>query len=253
MDQGIKYHCFADDTQLYLGFSPTVPLAQINAKSRMESCLRKVKKYMLQNRLKLNDDKTEFILLGTKYWLSKLQFDNITMGNTEIKSVDEGRNLGIIFDTELGMDTQIKNTCKRGYGNLRNLVSIRKALDEQSAKVAAHAFVTSHLDYGNSQYYGLYKYQIDKLQLLQNSAAKVVKRKRKFDHITEDMKNMHWLPIKARIKFKILLITWKCLHGQGPKYLEDILKLNDKHEQRPHLIKTLIVPKTKLVTCGDSL
>ena len=173
------------------------------------------------------------------------------VGDVRVKAVDKARNLGIIFDKEMGLNEQVRNVCKRGYGNLKNLVSIRRSLDEQTAKIAAHAFVTSHLDYGNSMYYGLFNYQIDKLQLLQNSAARVVKKKKKFDHISSDLEDMHWLPIPARIEFKILLLTWKCLHDQGPSYLKDLLKLNDKQDYRPHYKKTLLVPKTKLITCGD--
>ncbi len=206
---------------------------------------------MSENRLKLNDDKTEFILIGSKYWLSKLQFDCITIGNAKIKAVDKARNLGIIFDKEMGLIDQVKNVCKKGYGNLKNLSSIRRSLDENSAKIAAHAFVTSHLDYGNSLYYGLYQYQIDKLQLLQNSTARVVKLKRKFDHISEDLEKMHWLPVAARIEFKILLLTWKSLHGQGPDYLRNLLKINNKNELRLPYKLSLLVPKTNQVTCGD--
>ena len=217
----LNYHCFADDTQLYLGFSPTDINSQNHARNQLDLCLKKIKNFMLENRLKLNDGKTEFILIGTKYWLNKVQFDNIDIGNTNIKAVDKARNLGIIFDKEMGLESQVKNVCKKGYGNLKNLASIRRSLDENTAKTAAHAFVTSHLDYGNSLYYGLYKYQTDKLQLLQNSAARVVKKKRKFDHISEDLEKMHWLPVIARIEFKLLLLTWKSLHDQGPTYLTD--------------------------------
>ena len=250
-DDDLSYHCFADDTQLYLGFSPCDINSQNHARNQLDLCLRKVKNFMLENRLKLNDDKTEFILIGTKYWLSKVQFDNIDIGNTSIKAVDKARNLGIIFDKEMGLESQVKNVCKKGYGNLRNLASIRRSLDESTAKIAAHAFVTSHLDYGNSLYYGLYKYQTDKLQLLQNSAARVVKKKRKFDHISEDLEKMHWLPIIARIEFKLLLLTWKSLHDQGPIYLTDLLKKHNRNALRLPYKQSLLIPKTNLVTCGD--
>ena len=79
---------------------------------------------MSENRLKLNDDKTEFILIGSKYWLSKLQFDSITIGNANIKAVDKARNLGIIFDKEMGLIDQVKNVCKKGYGNLNKSYAV---------------------------------------------------------------------------------------------------------------------------------
>ncbi len=248
----LKYHCFADDTQLYLGFSPNSEITQQNAKESMENCITKIKSFMTKNKLKLNDDKTEFMLIGTSYWLSKVTFDSIMIGDTNIKATNDARNLGIIFDKEMKLDTQINKVCRIGFQNVKNLAAIRKILDLKSAKTAAHAFVTSNLDYGNSLLYGVPKTLISKLQLVHNAAAKVVVKKRKFDHISEDMKNMHWLPIEARIKYKLLLLTWKCLNGLAPKYLSELLEYTgDIHEKRLHYQETLYPPKTNLVTCGD--
>ena len=207
---------------------------------------------MTRNKLKLNDDKTEFMLIGTSYWLSKVDFDNIIIGNTSIKAVDDARNLGIVFDKEMKLDTHINKVCRIGFQNVKNLAAIRKILDIKSAKTAAHAFVTSNLDYGNSLLYGVPKTLINKLQLVHNAAAKIVVKKRKFDHISNDMKDMHWLPIEARIKYKLLLLTWKCLNGLAPEYLSELLNYTDDiHEKRLNHQETLYPPKTKLVTCGD--
>ena len=78
-----------------------------------------------------------------------------------------------------------------------------------------------------------------------------MKLKRKFDHISEDLEEMHWLPVNARIEFKILLLTWKSLHGQGPDYLRNLLKINNKNELRLPYKFSLLVPKTNQVTCAD--
>ncbi len=106
------------------------------------------------------------------------------------------------------------------------------------------------LDYCSSLLYGLPEAQLKRLQLVHNAAARVVVKKRKFDHISEDLKDLHWLPVKSRIEFKILLLTWKALNDQAPVYLKELLKYKeDKHDSR--VKNTLFVPKTKLVTCGD--
>ena len=152
----------------------------------------------------------------------------------------------------MGLESHINRTCRIGFQNVKNLAAIRKILDEKSAKTAAHAFVTSNLDYGNSLLYGLPNTQIKKLQLVQNAAAKVVTKKRKFEHFLKDMKELHWLPIEARIKYKMILITWKCLNGLAPSYLSDLLHYKQEvYLDRNHYQNTLYPPKTNQVTCGD--
>ena len=246
----MDYHCYADDTQIYMGFNPKSENDQKLAVDIMEDCIMEVKNFMNHNKLKLNDDKTEFVLIGTKYWINKLTFNEIMVGNVQIKAVEKAKNLGVVFDKNMGMKTQVSSICRTGFHNLRNLSSIRNILDNDTAKTAAHAFVTSGLDYCNSLLYGLPECQMKKLQLVHNAAARVVVKKRKFDHISEDLKNLHWLPVKSRIDFKVLLLTWKALNDQAPDYLKEMLKYKeDKHDSR--IKNALLIPKTKLVTCGD--
>ncbi len=246
----MDYHCYADDTQIYMGFNPKNENDQKMAVDKMEDCIMEVKNFMNQNKLKLNDDKTEFVLIGTKYWIDKLKFSEIMVGKVRIKAAEKAKNLGVVFDKSMGMKTQVSNMCRIGFHNLRNLSSIRNILDNDTAKTAAHAFVTSGLDYCNSILYGLPECQIKRLQLVHNAAARVVVKKRKFDHISEDLKNLHWLPVKSRIDFKLLLLTWKALHDQAPVYLKELLKYKeDKHDSR--VKNALLIPKTRLVTCGD--
>ena len=250
-DHQLNYHSFADDTQIYLSFSPRDDNTQLNAKIKVERCIEEIRSFMTANKLKLNDDKTEFMIIGSAYWLSKVNFDHIMIGNTKVVAVDKARNLGIIFDRLMGLECHINYACKTSFFNLKNLASIRNTLDIESAKIAAHAFVTSHLDYGNSLFSGLPDKYLKKLQLVQNAAARVVVKKRKFDHISEDLKDMHWLPIDARIKFKVLLLTWKALNGMAPKYLKDLLKVIGEGHYGRRFKNLLYVPKTNLVTCGD--
>ena len=88
-----------------------------------------------------------------------------------------------------------------------------------------HAFITSQLDYCNSLLYGVSKTQLDRLQSLQNAAARLVSRTRKFDHIPPVLIDLHWLPVDARINFKILLTAFKTIHRFAPLYLIDLLEI----------------------------
>ena len=116
-------------------------------------------------------------------------------------------------------------------------------MDEKTARTVAQALVTSTLDYGNSLLYRISEKNLNKLQTLQNATVRVVKRLRKYDHITEARKDLHWLPVKERIKHKLLTITWKALHGQAPDYLKELLTVkNTGRTLRSNNATVLVVP-----------
>ncbi len=202
--------------------------------------------------MKLNDDKTEFLIIDTDNKINKVNFNDIKVGDTHIRSNTKAKNLGVIFDNHMNLKSQVNNMCKTGYFHVRNLANIRKYLDKDTANIAAHAFITSNLDYGNSLLYGIAQNLIDKLQRVQNAAARMVTKTKKYDHITAIRKELHWLPVKARIEFKILTMTWKSINGAAPQYLSDLIV--DKtvtRSLRSDNKNLLHVPVTSLKTCGD--
>ena len=243
---------YADDKQLIHAFSPNFELDQNDAVVKMNNCIRDIRRFLEVNKLSNNRDKTEFLLLGTTKQLAKLKINSITVGDVNIKAVDKARNLGVIFDNNLNMKAQVSNICKTGYLQVKKVASIRKNLNENEAKTITYAFVTSTLDYGNSLLYGIHKKQLNRLQLLQNSAARVICNLRKFDKITETRKKLHWLPVEARIEFKVLSLTWKALNDMSPHYIKNLLhvKINNRKLRNNNDV-FLTVPKTKLKYYGD--
>ncbi len=103
--------------------------------------------------MKQNDDKTEFHIIGTPGQLKNVNFKDIHICEAEVSSSEQAHNLGIIFDKEMNSKAQINNISKAGYHHVRNQAAIHNTLDLDSAKMAAHAFVTSTLDRGNSLLY----------------------------------------------------------------------------------------------------
>ena len=98
-------------------------------------------------------------------------------------------------------------------------------LDQKTTERLIYAFVTSRLDYCSSLLFGLNDCLLFRLQLIQNSAMRLVTLSRKFDHITPILADFHWLPVSERIKFKIVLTTFKILNEQAPAYLAELVSL----------------------------
>ncbi len=122
----------------------------------------------------------------------------------------------------------------------------------KNLETAIHAFITSQLDYCNSLYSGISQSSISRLQLVQNAAAILLEGKRKYEHITPILMSLHWLPVKYRIDFKIVLFVYKALNNLAPQYLTDLLlPYTLSRTLRSCDLGLLIVPRVKLKNCGD--
>ena len=246
-------HTYADDTQIYHSFRPDTSLSQDAALKSIENCVADIRAWMLSNRLLINDSKTEFIIIGSKQQMSKININEITVGQSTIEPVEVVQSLGMWFDSHMSMDIHIGKVCSKAFRSLYNIRQIRKFLSEDTTKILVHAFVTSHLDYCNSLFYGLPQSQYDRLQRVLNAAARVVCLIPKFDHITPVLIGLHWLPVRYRVIFKILLLVYKALHANAPPYISDLLtpKHSGCYSLRSNEQNLLIVPKTMRKTFGD--
>lgn len=113
---------------------------------------------------------------------------------------------------------------RRGQNfHLRAFRHIRQYLDQRTANTVACSIVASRLDYCNSLLYNTSQSNLHRLQRMQNSIARVVVRDKRSDHITPVLKNLHWLPIKERINYKIALITHRAYYDRSPEYLSNLI------------------------------
>ena len=206
----IKFHFYADDTQLYIHLShknASSALAKLNA------CLRDVQ-WMSLSKLKLNPEKTEFIVFGSKAQRQKISshFPVSILGSL-LHPFDSVRNLAYQDDF------------KACFLQMRDLRRIKKYLTEV-AVLAANALVSSHLNYCNSLFRGLSGFNQHKLQSIQNTLARIVTNHKKYAHVTPILQKLHWLPVKYRCIFKTATLVYKFLHSGSTSYFEPFLSFS---------------------------
>ena len=185
------------------------------------------------NKLKLNDDKMELIIFGTRQQLAKIGKVSINIGSIQVQPVDHVRNLGYHMDQLLKNGPHINKLVSNLYLQLKNIHKICRKLDQKSSKTIIQAIIQSRLDYCNSLLLGTPEFQLNKFQQIQNMACRIVCDLRKSDHITDRMNHLHWLKIQKRIHYKVACLILNSIRKSAPKYLiELILPVQQKQQLR---------------------
>lgn len=244
-ESNLNYHMYADDTQLY----QSAYVDQIDTLAgNVESCIENIYVWMSANKLKMNDEKTEIIPCATKPKLKTLQADHLNLNNTRIEFSFKAKNLGLNLDSALSMEVHVNHLCKVLNFELRKLSQIRQYLDINATKTLASAFILSRLDYCNSMFAGLPQERLQKLQLIQNRAARLVLKEPKRAHVTPMLRRLHWLPVNARIEYRLATICFQCMHCcEYPSYLKDLVSFyQPPRELRSRNLNLLCIPKTRI-------
>ena len=198
------------------------------------------------SKLKLNPDKTERIIIGTKqrnhFPVKQLDSDTFPL--------DTVRNLGVVFDSDFNFRQHISQVCKSCFYHIRDLRRIRRHISISAAKTISTALISSRLDYCNSLLNNIAKRDLAKLQRVQHCLARVVLRAPRISASLPLLKQLYWLPVSYRINFKLSTLTYRALSIQQSPYLASLLHLSNIPRQlRSSISQQLIVPKTKLNLC----
>lgn len=172
--------------------------------------------------------------------------------NLSLKIEDHVKSLGVIMDSSLNFNKQIGAVVKGSFFSLRSIAKVKHFLSSKDLEIVVHSFISSKIDYCNSLYIGLSQTMLVHLQLVQNAAARLLTGVRKRDHITPVLQSLHWLPVKFRIDFKILLFVYKALSGLAPQYISDlIIPYSPARVLRSSDQRRLKVPRSHLKSKGD--
>jgi Reverse transcriptase (RNA-dependent DNA polymerase) len=218
----LGHHLYADDTQLIDGVRPVDIFSSV---CRLQQCIEEIHRWCASRRLQLNPSKTEVIWFGTPATLKKIKDSDLALrvGCDVIKPVDVVRDLGVLLDQELSMKQHVNKVASICFFQLRRLKQVRRILGPEVTTGLITAFITSRLDYCNASLAGLPKSTIAPLQRVQNAAARLVTGTRMQDHVTPALQQLHWLPIKHRIIYKLSVLMHLVHTGRSPAYLSTLV------------------------------
>ena len=168
---GVGFKLFADDTQFYMMLESVE-----DTERKLSEIMVDIKTWMDGKQLKLNEDKTECLIIGKKNDISNMRnIQNLSVNNTLMNVSKSVKNLGVLLDCSLTLKEQISKIVKISGYHLRNIAFVRKYLDEGTVKMLVHNYIISRLDFCNSIYYGLPNYQLKKIQLIMNRTSRLIR------------------------------------------------------------------------------
>ena len=219
---GFDVEGYADDHQLKRSFSPLFQVTSLG--DNIRRCFDIIDKWMNAFFLRLNADKTKIMIISPPSLKEKIIVNGTFIKGKCIRFVTSAKNLGIILDNELSFETHIQKLAESCLSTIYKISRIKHFLSKEHLKTLVTSLVLSKLDYCNALYLGLSSNLIMKLQSVQNSAARLICKINRFDpcSISKIIKDLHWLRVKERITFKVLLIIHKSLLGVAPVDLQGI-------------------------------
>jgi len=229
---GVRSHFYADDSQLYISARPH---EAANAAPQLVDCMESMAQWMASNRLKLNPAKTDFMRCATRRRKHQLSREALMFGSVTIQPSCTVRHLRVILDPELSLGPHISHLVSRCFHHLRRIKSSVSALPMEASKTVVNSFVVSRVDYCNSVLAGVPQYQLDRLQAVMNTAARLVLGVGKFDRIRHLLSDrLHWLLVHKRVQFKLCLLAYTVLlHSISPTSADRCLPSTPDRDSDP--------------------
>jgi len=222
----------------------------------MSECLADVAAWMRSNRLQLNTAKTEVIWCSSTRRQHQIPQSPLVVSSDAVVLVCVARDLGIYLDSDLMMRTHVAKTVSSCFAVLIQLRSIRRSVSDPVLQSLVVALVLTKVDYSSATLAGLPAVQLDRLQSVLNAAARLIYRRRKFDHVSPLLKELIWLRVPQRITFRLAVLGYRCQLNMAPRYLTAQIQQASSVGYRQRLGSSssssakLDVPRTEHVTIG---
>ena len=214
--QCCKSKTYVDDNKLYITF----PVQQrASVLEDMNKDLTKIRNWCFDNRLLLNASKTKLMLFGSRQMIAKIPNFNLSLLGKDLVPTRCARDLGVIFDDRLTFSDHTVKTVSSCMSSLAQINRAKHAFDKDLLVTIIKGLVFSKMFYCSSVWSNTSVTNINKLQAIQNFAARIVTRSRKFDHITPILKQLCWIPVKDHLFYRDALLTFKCMNGMAPTNL----------------------------------
>ena len=196
LPESVVLQGFADNHFIRNAFPAGSRELETKALNELERSIAITKTWMDRMRLKLNSDKTEFILIGNQIQLNKVATRSLQVNDQTIECAPSARCLGAWIDKNLNFKLHVKKKAQIAMFNLKRIRQIRKFLTSDACETLMLTLVMSHLDYCNSILLGVPAITIKPFQRIQNLAGKIILRRSKRESATQTLRDLNWLPIK---------------------------------------------------------
>ena len=227
-DAGFTVHGYADDHQIITTFRVVFQYSALC--HTLPKLLNITSQWMGSRFLKLNANKTKLLIFSPKNVKDKIYIDKVYCGDNVFLPVTfQELSLGVKLDSVLSFSPQIDMVLRQSYRYISDLSRIRRFLTSDDLRTLVQAVITSRIDNCNSLFYGIQESELIRLQRLQNSCARLIYGRRKYDHVSDLFHELHWLPIRQRIVFKLLLFVFKIFNGIAPSYLKTCVTIIDNN------------------------
>ena len=216
---------------------------------KFSACLADVNVWLSASRLRLNASKSQLMWFGSTHLLDRIASQDVVVLGMRVASSDTARDLGVVIDCELSLAAHVSSDCRSSYNKLRQFRPVVRSLSVHAPKTLFQAFFSCRLDYCNSLLHGINDGLLRRVQSVQNAAARLVTGARRCDHVTPVQRQLHWLPVRQQIIFKIVGLVHQSLAGVAPAYLtNDCRRLSEVNSRPPRSgssdIRMLSMPRT---------